>query len=85
MHGKSPLLLNCLIAVIPAEPAGKASLFYSYKQTRLMGQYNRNSRISLVYVSKPALIIRAIYLIFCVAGGPLESFSMRYLPWVGTL
>ena len=42
MHGKSPLLLNCLIAVIPAEPAGKASLFYSYEQTRLMGQYNRN-------------------------------------------
>ena len=26
-HGKSPLLLNCLIAVIPVEPAGKASLF----------------------------------------------------------
>ena len=38
-HGKSPLLLNCLITVIPVEPAGKASLLYIYKQTRLMGQY----------------------------------------------
>ena len=40
MHGKSALLLNCLIALNPVESAGKASLFYSYKQTRLMGQYN---------------------------------------------
>ena len=38
-HGKSPLLLNCEITVIPVEPAGKASLIYSYKQTMLMGQY----------------------------------------------
>ena len=39
-HGKSLLLLNCLIAVIPVERAGKASLLYIYKQTRLIGQYN---------------------------------------------
>ena len=52
-HGKSPLLHNCLIAVIPMEPAGKASSFYIYKQTRLMGQYNGKWHISLVYVSNP--------------------------------
>ena len=51
-HGKSPLLLNCLIAVIPVEPAGKASLLYIYKQTRLTGQYIGKWRISPVYVSK---------------------------------
>ena len=84
-HGKSPLLHNCLIAVIPVEPAGKASLFHSYKQTSLMSQYNGKLRISLSYVSNPVLTIRTIYLIFCVAGGPMESFSMRYSPWVGTL
>ena len=30
-------------------------------------------------------VITATYPIFCVVGGPLESFSMRYSPWVGTL
>ena len=29
-------------------------------------------------------VITAAYPIFCVVGGPLESFSMRYSPWVGT-
>ena len=54
-HGKCPLLLNCLIAVIPIEPAGNASLLYIYKQTRLMGQYIGKWRISLIYVSKPVV------------------------------
>ena len=30
-------------------------------------------------------VITATYPIFCVVGGPLELFSMRYSPWVGTL
>ena len=54
-HGKRPLLLHCLTAVIPVECAGKASLFYSYKQTRPLGQYNGKWRISLVYVPKPVV------------------------------
>ena len=29
--------------------------------------------------------ITATYSIFCVVGGPLEWFSMRYSPWVSTL
>ena len=38
-HEISPLFLNnyYVTTVIPVEPAGKASLIYSYKQTRLMG------------------------------------------------
>ena len=53
-HGKSPLLLNCVITVITVEPAGKASLFYSYTRTRVMGHYNGKWRISFIYVSDSA-------------------------------
>ena len=50
---------NNNLAVITVEPAGKAYFVLGCIQTRLMGQYNRKSPISLVYMSKPLIAVIA--------------------------
>jgi len=46
-----------LIAVITVEPADKISFVYNCMQSRLRGQYNGKSPISLVCASRPLVTV----------------------------
>ena len=69
------MIQTCLIAVITAGLQAKPLFSVQWKMTQSC----------LCVKTGVTAVITAIYLIFCVAGGPTESCSMRYLPWVGTL
>ena len=62
------------IAVITVEPAGKASFVLGCIQTRLMGQYNGNWPISLVYTTKPLITV-----ITAISRHTLEVLALVHL------